>query len=334
MTVQITILGLGQIGSSIGLALANAKDQVLRVGSDKEPEVSKQAQKIGAIDKISFTMPDAVADADLVVLAVPADEVHFTLQAISAYLKAGAVVVDTSPVTVQSTQWAKDLITQEDRYFLTFTPAANARYLHEIDKGPSSAHADLFKDNIIMITSAPGVDSSAVSLVENLARLLGGTPIFSDPHEVDGLLSTSHLLPALLAVSLVNITAGKAGWSDGRKLAGPRYARVAELAELLDAGKKPAAEVLHNRENALRAIDNLLIELQELRDTIASGDEEQLQARLENARKAHLVWKQQRATGKWEEKSKSQIMPSFGESIGRLIGIRPKREREKNDGKN
>ncbi len=333
MTIQITILGLGQLGSSIGLALANAKDQVLRVGSDKEPEVSKLAQKLGAIDKIVFTMPDAVAEADLVVIATPADEVRFTLETIAPYLKAGAVVLGASPVTVQSTQWAKELITAEDRYFLTFTPAANAKYLQEIDKGPNSAHADLFKDNIILITSGPGVNSSAIELTENLARLVGGTPIFSDPYEVDGLLSTSHLLPGLLAAALVNITAGQSGWSDGRKLAGARYARIAELVEYLDAGKKPAMEVVHNRENALRAIDSLLIELQELRDTIAEGKDDLLQARLDNAHQAHLLWRQQRASGKWEDKSKGVSLPGFGESIGRLFGIRPKRDKEKDGGK-
>ena len=333
MSVKIAILGLGQIGSSIGLALADAKDQVSRVGNDKEPEVAKQAQKLGAVEKIIYTLPDAVADADVVVLAVPVDEVYFTLEAIAPHLKAGAVVLDTSPVTVQTTQWAKELITSEDRYFLTFTPAANARYLHEIDKGPASAHPDLFKDNIILITGPAGVDELAVSLAENLARLVGAKPVFSDPHEVDGLLSSSHLLPAILAVALVNITAEKPGWSDLRKIAGQRYARVAELAAFLDGGKKPAQEVLHNRENAVRAIDNLTAELIEMRDAITGGQDDVLHSKMSSAREAHQVWLSQRSTGKWQEGPKAPSMPSFGSSIGRLFGIRPKGDKDKDSRK-
>jgi prephenate dehydrogenase len=334
MTVQITILGLGQTGSSIGLALGEAKDQVTRVGSDKEPEVSKQAQKLGAVDKVVFTLPDAVADADVVVLALPVDEVRFTLETIAPHLKPGAVVLDTSPVTVQSTQWAKETISAEDRYFLTFTPAVNARYLSEPDKGPASAHADLYKDSVVMITGPAGVDESAVSLAENLARLLGSTPVFSEPYEVDGLLSANHLLPGLMAVALVNITAGKPGWNDGRKIASSRYARVAELAEYVDGGKKPALEVLHNRENAVRALESLMIELAEMRDALSAGDEEKIHAKLETAREAHRLWLRQRTTGKWEESgSKTPGLPRFGESIGRLFGIRPKRDKEKDGGK-
>ena len=38
MPVQITIIGLGQIGASMGLALAAHKDAILRVGHDKKLE--------------------------------------------------------------------------------------------------------------------------------------------------------------------------------------------------------------------------------------------------------------------------------------------------------
>ena len=84
---------------------------------------------------------------------------------------------------------------------------------------------------------------------------------------------------------------------------------------------------------ALRALDSLILELQELREAIAAGNDDQLHTRLENARQAQQTWIQQRTSGKWAEKMKPVTMPSFGESIGRLIGIRPKRDREKDDGK-
>ena len=38
-----------------------------------------------------------------------------------------------------------------------------------------------------------------------------------------------------------------------------------------------------------------------------------------------MLWMRQRSTGKWEDKGKNAVqMPSFGSSIGRLFGIRPK----------
>lgn len=327
MTVQISILGLEQMGASIGLALADAHDQVTRVGTDKEPDVSKQAQKLGAVDKIVFTLPDTVAEADVVVLAVPVDELRFTLEAIAPHLKAGAVVLDTSPVTAQSTQWAKELITAPDRYFLTFTPAHNARYLHELDSGPDSAHADMFRNNIIMITAPTGVDESAIALAENLAKMLGATPIFADAAEVDGLMASGHLLPALLAIALMNATAGKPGWSDLRKIAGSRYAHIASLVATGGTGKKPAEEMLNNRENSIRALDALINELYEIRDALTNNTSDVLHSKVSVARSEYELWLKQRTTGKWDEGLKAPKLPSFGDSIARMFW--PKRDKDK-----
>ena len=72
MTVQITILGLGQIGTSIGLALNEHKDLVRRIGNDADNNIARQAEKMGsAIDQVIFNLPSAVRQADLVILAPP-----------------------------------------------------------------------------------------------------------------------------------------------------------------------------------------------------------------------------------------------------------------------
>ena len=57
MSVQITIVGLGQIGSSIGLALKAHDVDVHRVGHDKDPQAAKEAQKAGAVDDVKYNLP-------------------------------------------------------------------------------------------------------------------------------------------------------------------------------------------------------------------------------------------------------------------------------------
>ncbi len=56
MTVKISIIGLGQIGASIGLKLANHKDQVTTLGYDSSSEVARKAQKMEAVEH-SGTQP-------------------------------------------------------------------------------------------------------------------------------------------------------------------------------------------------------------------------------------------------------------------------------------
>ena len=89
MTVKITIVGLGQIGVSVGLALANHKDQVTTLGHDKSPEAARKAQKQGAVESISYNLPASVAESDVIVLAIPFSGIRETLKitGISSFLK-------------------------------------------------------------------------------------------------------------------------------------------------------------------------------------------------------------------------------------------------------
>ncbi len=63
MTVQITIIGTGQIGASIGLALGEHKDLFIRVGHDKDIRVANQAKDMGALDRVDINLPNSVAEA-------------------------------------------------------------------------------------------------------------------------------------------------------------------------------------------------------------------------------------------------------------------------------
>src|SRR6266540_7350136 len=97
MTVQITIIGLGQIGSSMGLALKASKVDVHLVGHDKEPQTAREAQKAGAVDDIKYNLPASIRDARVVILALPLSEIRETLEIIAPDLQEGTLVLETAP---------------------------------------------------------------------------------------------------------------------------------------------------------------------------------------------------------------------------------------------
>lgn len=135
MTVQITVIGLGQIGTSIGLALETQKERILRVGHEKRSEVAREAEKTGAFDKIINNLHAAVENADIVILAVHEDQIRGTLEQIAADLKEGSVVMDTSTNMVKVGAWAKELL-PADRYFVTISPTINPHYMDTLRLGP------------------------------------------------------------------------------------------------------------------------------------------------------------------------------------------------------
>jgi prephenate dehydrogenase len=320
MTVQITILGLGQVGTSIGLALANKKEAIVRVGNDRDPGIARRSQKMGAVDQIQFNLPSAVSKADAVILCLPVDEIKNTLEVIVKDLKEGCVLIDTSPVKVGVAAWASQLLPKE-RFFVTMTPSLNPAYLEESAHGIDAAHADLFQNSLMAITSLPDTQADALKLATDLATLLGATPFFTDPYESDGLLAAVHLLPHLLAAALVEATTSQPGWGEARKMAGQAYARVSyPLLEPLETEFFGQAALL-NKANTVRVLDNAIAALQGLRKAVADENEDELTRRIRAAVEARAVWQVQRQKGDWGMMVTSgEPLPTSGDILGRLIG--------------
>jgi len=328
MTVQIAIIGLGQIGGSFGLALASREDMLRRIGYDREAKVARQAEKIQAVDKVEGNLPGAVREAELVLLCLPLDQVRETLETIAPHLKEGAVLMETSLAKEAVSAWAAELLPSGRRY-VGLTPVINPAYLHEVNTGIEAARADLFKNGLIAIVTPPQADSSAIKLAADLTRLVGANPLFIDPVEVDGLMSATHILPQLMAAALLNATVDQPGWKEARKLAGRAYAESSEpIVQLNDVQALSHAAIL-NRENVLRLIDSSVAALYALRDDIETGDEAALTERLERARQGRLRWWAERQIGDWSYEAMTKVeMPEAPGMLGRLFGVSRKSKKE------
>lgn len=336
MTVQITIIGLGQMGSSIGLALAAHKLTVKRVGHDKELSIARAAQKIGAVDAIHFNLPASVEGADVVVLALPLSEVRNTLNYISADLKEGAVVLDISPAKREVEAWARDIL-PPGRFYIGLAPAINPGHMLETGGGLYAAHADLFTEATILVCPQPGAPEEAARLGTDFVRMLGAKPLLSDATEADGLLATMSALPKLLAVTLVKATMDNPGWLEAQNLAGRSYAMPVASTFDRDEADGLCDTALANRDNLVRVLDGYMESLQGLRDEIESNDRAALMARLRAAQKKAYAWLAEHHLEKFvpTEKPKSADVtksPSLGERVRQMFlgGLKlPGSDREK-----
>jgi prephenate dehydrogenase len=328
MTVKVTLLGLNRIGASIGLALASMKEQLVRVGFDYEPGTSRQAEKMGAIDKVMNNLHTAVADADIVIISLPVDQIRDTLEVIANDLKAGAVVVDTSPVKAGVVQWVNELLPAE-RYFISLTPSLNASVLLDTSNKVENARADLFQDSLMLITSPPGTDESALNLANNLTKILNATALYADVAESDGLLAATHLLPGLVSAALVNATMDQPGWREARKVASRAYTQATEPALHLEEEINLGQSALMNAENTARMIDAIIIQLIQLRDALRSADTSRVEAFLQHAQEVRRQWWVLRQKGDWEPRSEKDVkMPTGSEIFGRMFGFRPKKDKK------
>jgi prephenate dehydrogenase len=210
MTVQITIVGLGQIGSSIGLALKARGLDLRLVGHDKDVETAKEAQKLGAVDDVKYNLPAAVRGSKIIVLALPFAGIRETLEVIVPDLQEGSLVLDTAPSKAVISAWAAELL-PEGRYYLGLTPAINPEYLHGTEYGVKAARADLFDKGLVVVNTPSGTPGNVFNIGMEFVTLIGAVPLLMDTAEVDGIFAAIHLLPQLASTALLDAILEKPG---------------------------------------------------------------------------------------------------------------------------
>ena len=311
---RITIVGLGFIGGSIGLALHQAEADLEIVGHDRERGAANQAKKIGAVDKTDWNLISACEDADLIVIAVPVGGIKDTLAAIGPYLKPGCLITDTASIKAPVIEWAEEILPEEVNFVGGDPIVANAGTAEGID----AASADLFSGAVYCLTPAAGAAPDAVRLASDFAYLLGAQPYFLDPLEHDGLMAGIDHLPFVLSAALLGVTTESASWREMRRLAGGAFENTTRFVSADPSTYRDACLV--NRENIVRWIDACSEKLGELKETILAGDAEELEQVFDEAMIARMRWLRAREAGSWEEQQSSET-PGMGSFMGQMLGL-------------
>lgn len=327
MAIQLTILGLGQIGTSAGMALSKYKDSILRVGHDKSRQAVANAKESDAVDKTALTLVGAVKDADIILLALPFQEIQPVLEFIAPDLKEDVLVMDTAPLKNPVIGWVQEYLPEKSHY-VGLLPVVKSDYLEEFEHGPETAHADLFEGNLMGLVASHTASEEAINTASNFVQLLGATPYFADPLELDGVMSMTHLLPQILAAAMLDASQNAPGWREGRKFAGKAYSQMTNSFGKDEIPGALAAAVANNRENTNRLINDIircLIEVRDMEDAPAQSD---LADRFQKLQQKRDVWLDERQKSAWTESHRGQIPPRES-LLSRLLGIRtPKPRRE------
>lgn len=193
---QLTIVGVGLIGGSVGLAAKAARlaGRVVGVGRD-EPTLAR-AQAAGAIDAYTTAAAEAARDADLVVVCTPVDRIAGDVRACAAAAPARCVLTDAGSTKARL---VADL-SGEPRFVGSHPLAGSER------RGAVNGRADLFAGRVVVVTPGPGTDLEAVAVVERFWQALGATTVRMDPDAHDRALAYTSHLPHAAASALAGVT--------------------------------------------------------------------------------------------------------------------------------
>lgn len=325
MTIHLTVIGCGRIGTSIGLALKNHPQEIDRTCFDRIPAFSKQAYEMQAFDHITLRINECVENADVVILAIPIDELQITIDTICPFLKPGSTLIDTSLNKISIKDYIEDKL-PEDRYFLSFFPTINPVYIHEAENSPEFAHEDLFRNSLIVLTGSSRTNNEALKLGTDLSKYLGAEVLFADPHEVDGLLAATEILPKLISSAYIHAVMDQPGWKEGRKLTNNTFNSITQLITHLDEREDYGKSAELNKENTIRTINNMIISLKTIRDFLQEENFPAIQKWYQKSLENHKKWSDERNYAAWNKIVGNEDIPSSADFFKNLLGFGRKRK--------
>ncbi|MHC1772724.1 MAG: prephenate dehydrogenase [Flexilinea sp.] len=319
MAIQITIVGLGEIGTSLGLALKYQKNEILRVGCDIHKYAEQNAENIDAVDKIQHNIFNAVENADIIFLAIPTDELEEVIKLIGHELKEGAVIFETCDAKVSARNWVNQYLKDPTHYAGLYI-ALNAAWVTELSDEHHTAHEDLFKSGTIFISSSVNTAPSVVKLASDLATLVGAHSAFCEAEELDGLIAPIFDIPYLVGNAVFDTAKRQNSWREARKLGGKTFARITEPVTMKPDREKMGKSLLENRDNSLRMLNEFIVTLKDYRDAIQNGDAAGLDALLKKNQNDREEWLKEYKAAAWRHEEESQMrQPSAGEYIGQMF---------------
>ena len=200
---NIAIIGVGLIGGSLARALKRASLCKSITGYARRESTLQKAVELGVIDRYSLDVREAVAGADVIVLATPLATTETLLHKISDGLKPGCIITDVGSAKGVVVDAARKVLT-EDR-FPCFVPAHPIAGTEK--SGVEASFAELFEQRVVIITPVAETDHGARDMIAEMWERVGATVVeLSVEHHDEVLAATSHL-PHILVYTLIDCLA-------------------------------------------------------------------------------------------------------------------------------
>jgi prephenate dehydrogenase len=195
----LCIIGVGLIGGSLAQALRQQSVVGKIIGAGRGEASLRRALELGVIDHYSMDLPAAVADADMVVVAVPLGGVGGVFVAIADALPDDCVLTDVGSAKGSVVAAARRAFGRPPANFVPGHPIAGTE-----KSGVEASFPELFRQRRVILTPLLETDVRAHHRVRRMWQATGAEVIdMGVEHHDEVLAATSHL-PHMLAYALVD----------------------------------------------------------------------------------------------------------------------------------
>ena len=215
----VTIIGVGLIGGSIGLALRSRGLAQTVVGVGRTQQRLRIAQQMGAVSRFTTDLAQGVAEAQLVVVCTPVATIVEHVRRISQFCPAGSLITDAGSTKGEICR-ALAAGSRDTAHFIGSHPMAGSE-----KSGPEFADADLFEDSVTIVTPTDRSAQQHVLTIEQFWKSLGSRVVRMAPDEHDRAVAAVSHVPHLVASALAAATGPEdlplaaGGWRDTTRVA-------------------------------------------------------------------------------------------------------------------
>ena len=274
----VTIVGVGLIGASLGLALKKAGlvTKVLGVGRSKEN--LDQAQKMGAIDGV-VDLVEAAKQSDVIVLCTPVAQMRAAFEVIQSYLEPKTMITDAGSTKGDVILAAKEVLGKKACQFVPAHPIAGGA-----QHGATAAKADLFVGKQTIICPLQENSPEDIALIAGFWESVGSIVKKIGSVQHDAIYAAVSHLPHLLSYALM---ASVLNSEDADQKLGHIGAGFKDFTRIAASSPEIWRDIcLGNRTAILKELDRYVLIVNHMRKLIAEGNGVDLEKLFDKASKA------------------------------------------------
>ena len=280
---KITLLGVGLLGGSLGLAIKQRRLAARVEGYVRRDTSIAECVQAGAVDRASRDLLPTVAEADLVILCTPLGQMRKLTEQMLPALKRGALVTDVGSVKGEPCRELEPLVASVGAHFIGSHPMAGAE-----KTGVAAARADLFVDAICVLTPTARTPATAVKRLEEFWQGVGARTVRMTPELHDDLAGRSSHLPHVVAAELANYVLSPVHPKEQALLCANGFRDTTRIASGSPEMWRDIA--MMNRKNLARVLGVFIEDLQEFQLALEKGDAKVIEEFFDHAKRRRDQW--------------------------------------------
>ena len=280
---KITLVGVGLLGGSIGLAAKQRRLADRVSGFVRRLESVAECVRAGAVDDAGTDLARAVEGADLVILCTPLAQMASLTAKLLPALHRGAIVTDVGSVKGSVVAELEPLVTGAGGHFIGSHPMAGAE-----KTGVGAARPDLFEKAICVVTPTAATNKDAIRKVGEFWSDLGGVPVRMSPELHDDLVSRSSHLPHVVAAELANYVLSPVHPKEQAVVCATGFRDTTRIASGSPEMWRDIA--LANRHHLARVLGVFIEDLQEFQHAIETQDVKAIEEFFQQAKSRRDAW--------------------------------------------